>query len=465
MVSTEVTARLIQQFTAGNPTDDQMRAMQKLGRFLAEESDAMMVLKGSAGTGKTSLISAITNVLPQLGMKYALLAPTGRAAKVMQQYSKSSAQTIHRHIYVTRNSGDGFAYELKYNRSKNTLYIVDEASMLGVDDGMGRQSLLHDLLEFVMMGHNNRILLVGDHAQLPPVGQEESPALNEEYLSRSFSLSFDTIYLHNVVRQAQESIILRNATKIRELIDCEAPDFPKLETGKDVVRITDAMESQEAFEAAFYNPLEMESVVLLRSNKRANLYNKELRARIMWKEEELSPGDLLMNNKNNYYWLDNKSEAGFIANGDLLEVIRPGKEIFMYGHRFRQATVRMVDYPDQAELDLMVMLDTLSEETPTLSRDQQNAFLQAIWDEEPGLSKGQFWAKVKKNPYFNALQVKFAYAITTHKSQGGQWRHVFIEQPYLPDGTMTLSDLRWLYTAMTRATEKVYLLGFGEGYF
>ena len=468
MLSAEdVTTQIKLQFKAGDPTDDQRRAMEQLGRFLAYEQDAMMVLKGSAGTGKTSLISALTNVLPALQMKYVLLAPTGRAAKVMQQYSDTAAQTIHRHIYVTRTSGTGgsFAFELKYNRSKNTLYIVDEASMLGVDDGVGKQSLLHDLLEFVMMGNNNRILLVGDHAQLPPVGQIESPALDEEYLRNAFSLSFDTIYLHQVVRQARESTILRNATLLRTMIENENIDFPRLETGPDLVRITDGMQSQEAFESAFYNPLEMESVVLLRSNKRANLYNKELRARVMWKEEEISPGDLLMNNKNNYYWLDNKAAAGFIANGDLLEVIRPGKEESRYGHRFRHIIMRMVDYPDQAEMDVIVMLDTLTEDSPTLPKEKQNAFLKAIWDEEPGLSKGQFWAKVKKNPYFNALQVKFAYAITTHKSQGGQWRHVFIEQPYLPDGNMTLSDLRWLYTAMTRATEKVYLLGFGEGYF
>ena len=465
MLHTDITSIIRDAFEAGEPTDDQIVAMEKLGRFLGENRDSMMVLKGSAGTGKTSLISALTRTLPAIQMKYVLMAPTGRAAKVMQQYSDIPAQTIHRHIYVTRSSGSGFSFELKYNRTKNTLYIVDEASMLGVDDGFSQQSLLHDLLEFVMSGHNNRILLVGDHAQLPPVGQEESPALDEAYLRSAFSLSFDTIYLNQVVRQAQESTILRNATILRNMIENENIALPKLETGKDVIRITDGTESQEAFESAFYNPLEMESVVLLRSNKRANLYNKELRARIMWKEEELCAGDLLMNNKNNYFWLDEKASAGFIANGDLLEVIRPGKESFMYGHRFRHATLRLVDYPDQPGFEAILMLDTLTEETPALSKAKQQAFLQALADEEPHLSKGQFWAKVKKNPFFNALQVKFAYAITTHKSQGGQWRHVFIEQPWLPDGEIKLSDLRWLYTAMTRATEKVYLLGFGEAYF
>ncbi|MCC5918251.1 MAG: AAA family ATPase [Cryomorphaceae bacterium] len=464
-LSQQIADALFSCFTAGSPTEDQRGAMEKLGAFLGGQDHQMMVLKGSAGTGKTSLISAITQVIPALKMKYVLLAPTGRAAKVMQNYSEVPAQTIHRHIYVTRNTGSGFSFELKYNRSKRTLYIIDEASMLGVDDGLNKSSLLHDVLEFILSGENNKILLVGDHAQLPPVGQEESPALDEEYLRRSFSISFDTIYLHQVVRQAKESIILRNATLLRTMIENENPGFPRLETGKDVIRITDAIESQEAFDGAFYNPLEMESVVLLRSNKRANMYNKELRARIMYKEEELSAGDLLMNNKNSYFWLDKTSEAGFIANGDMLEVIRPGKEEFMYGHRFRHATLRLVDYPEAPNFEAILMLDTLTEETPTLSRQKQNEFLKALWEEEPGLSKGAFWAKVKKNPYFNALQVKFAYAITTHKSQGGQWRHVFIEQPYLPDGEVKISDLRWLYTALTRATEKVYLLGFSEQYF
>ncbi|TVQ77358.1 MAG: ATP-dependent endonuclease [Flavobacteriales bacterium] len=463
MIQKQISAALYSCFEAGTPTDDQQKAMDMLGDFLSNPDIPMMVLKGSAGTGKTSLISAITRVLPVLKMKYALLAPTGRAAKVMQVYSEVPAYTIHRYIYVTRNTSSGYSFELKYNRHKNTLYIVDEASMLGNDDM--QRSLLQDLLEFAYSGENNKVLLVGDHAQLPPVGKEESPALNEEYLRSSFSVNFLSTTLKQVVRQAKESMILKNATELRQNIEDEIIDFPVFTTGKDFIRLNDAITSQEAFDGAFYNPLEMESVVLLRSNKRANLYNKELRARVMFKEEELSAGDILMNTRNNYFWLDDKSSAGFIANGDLLEVIRPGKEEFQYGFRFRHATVQMIDYPDQPAFDTILMLDTLSDESPSLSKEKNQAFLQALWDEEPGISKSAYWTKVKKNPYFNALQIKFAYAITVHKSQGGQWNHVFIEQPYLPDGVPTLSDLRWLYTAITRAKGTVYLMGFSDAFF
>lgn len=463
MLQTQISDALYSCFEAGAPTDDQANAMGIIGEFLSSYDFPLLVLKGSAGTGKTSLISAITKVLPVLNMKYVQLAPTGRAAKVMQQYSGSSAFTIHRYIYATRNTSTGYTFELKYNRQKNTLYIIDEASMLGNDEA--QQSLLHDLFEFAFSGENNRILLVGDYAQLPPVGKNDSPALNEDYLRNAFSVQFKSISLREVVRQASESVILKNATLIRECIDNEIADFPQLETGKDVIRLNDAITSQEAFDGAFYKPLEMESVVLVRSNKRANLYNQELRNRIMYKEEEISAGDLLMNTRNNYFWLDDKSPTGFIANGDMLEVIRPGKEEFQYGFRFRHATVQMVDYPDQPAFDTILMLDTLMDESPSLHPDKNRAFLQSLWDEDPNLSKAAFWAKVRKNAYFNALQVKFAYAITVHKSQGGQWRHVFIEQPYLPDGTPSVSDLRWLYTAITRATEKVYLMGFSDAFF
>jgi len=448
-------------------------ALQQLSRFvLNNNKDELFVLKGFAGTGKTTIISTLVKNLWQIKKSGVLLAPTGRAAKVISNYSKKEAFTIHKKIYFPKKSGgSGVQFVLQPNKHKNSIFIVDEASMISDTPTnsklMENGSLLDDLIQFVYSGHNCQLILIGDTAQLPPVKMEISPALEAEKLQFSYNKEVHHIELDEVVRQAEESDILLNATKIRQSLQDGFYDSFQFEiTPKaDVVRLQDGYEIMNAIEESYNELGNEETSLIVRSNKRANLYNQQIRSRILFQEEEISAGDYLMVVKNNYFWIKPNSEAGFIANGDIVKVL----EIFgikeLYGFRFAEVQVQMVDYPKMRPFETVVMLDTLTSNTPSLSYEESNQLYQEVMkDYEDETSKYKKFMKVKNNKFFNALQIKFSYAMTCHKSQGGQWNTVFIEQPYLPEG-VGKEYLRWLYTAVTRATNKLYLIGFKDDFF
>lgn len=448
-------------------------ALQQLANFVVEGTkDSLFVLKGFAGTGKTTIISTLVKNLWKVRKSGVLLAPTGRAAKVISNYSKQEAFTIHKKIYFPKKSGgSAVQFVLQPNKHKNSIFIVDEASMISDENTDSKLfengSLLDDLIQFVYSGHQCRLILIGDTAQLPPVKMEVSPALEEEKLARKYDKEVTHIQLDEVVRQSEESDILLNATRIRECLQdgfYESFKF-KLTNRGDVVRLQDGYEIMEAIEESYNQLGNEETSIIVRSNKRANLYNQQIRSRILFQEEEISAGDYLMVVKNNYFWIKPTTEAGFIANGDIIKVL----EIFaikeLYGFRFAEVQVQMVDYPKMRPFETVVLLDTLTSNTPSLSYEQSNSLYQeVIKDYADETSKYKKFMKVKNNKFFNALQIKFSYAMTCHKSQGGQWNTVFIEQPYLPEG-VGKEYLRWLYTALTRATDKLYLIGFKDDFF
>ncbi|HLV62977.1 ATP-dependent DNA helicase [Galbibacter sp.] len=463
---------LLEQFPH-RPTITQEAVLGQLADFIfSNNKDEVFMLKGFAGTGKTTIIGTLVNQLWQTKRKSVLLAPTGRAAKVISNYSGRSAHTIHRHIYFPkRDKAGGMKFVLAPNKHKNTIFIVDEASMISdtasdskiFDNG----SLLDDLLMYVYSGHNCRLILIGDTAQLPPVNLTLSPALNENTLSLNYNMEVKTLELNEVVRQQLDSGILFNATSLREQLASEFVDEFRFDTRdfNDIVRLVDGYEIQDAINQAYSQVGKEETAIIVRSNKRANLYNQQIRGRILFLENELATGDYLMVVKNNYFWLETSSEAGFIANGDIVEVL----EIFafkqLYGFRFAEVKVQMVDYPNMKPFETVLMLDALDSNSPSLPYEDSNRlYQQVLLDYQDETSKYKKFLKVKKNKYFNALQVKFSYAVTCHKSQGGQWDTVFVEQPYLPNG-IDREYLRWLYTAVTRAKEKLYLIGFKDDFF
>ncbi|MBQ4822488.1 AAA family ATPase [Aquimarina sp. MMG016] len=455
------------------PTLKQDVVLHKLSNFILSGSkDSIFLLKGYAGTGKTTLIGTLVKNLWKAKLSSVLLAPTGRAAKVISNYSGRQAQTIHRHIYYPKkNKSGGLAFQLKQNKSRNTIFIVDEASMIPDAPSESKLfengSLLDDLMMYAYSGHNCKILFIGDTAQLPPVKLEVSPALDPNTLSMGFHKEVEQIELDEVVRQAENSGILMNATTLREQLNEEFFESFQFNVSgyADIVRLVDGHEIMDALNDSYASSGHEESVIILRSNKRANTYNQQIRSRILFQEEELSAGDYLMVVKNNYFWLDTKSEAGFIANGDIIKVLEIYAIKDLYGFRFAEVKITMVDYPDQKPFETVLLLDTLTSETPSLSYEESNRLYQEVQkDFEDETSKYKKFMGVKNNKYFNALQVKFSYAITCHKSQGGQWDTVFIEQPYLPDG-INKDYLRWLYTAITRAKQKLYLIGFKDDFF
>ncbi|MGB5943563.1 MAG: AAA family ATPase [Leeuwenhoekiella sp.] len=455
------------------PTINQDILLQQLCTFLiSKNNDTVFLLKGYAGTGKTTSIGTLVKNLWRLKMKSVQLAPTGRAAKVISNYSQSPAQTIHRKIYFPKKeSGGSISFTLQRNKHRNTLFIVDEASMVPdtVSDSklFENGSLLDDLMFYVYSGHNCKLLLIGDNAQLPPVGLELSPALDDQLLGSRFGKEVMSIELDEVMRQAENSGILKNATRIRQFLSDEMfTDFRfDLSGQNDTERLIDGHDILHALEESYREHGNEGTVLIVRSNKRANLYNQQIRSRILFKEEEVSPGDYLMVVKNNYFWLDAKSDAGFIANGDIVEIL----EIFsikeLYGFRFAEVKVQMTDYPNLKPFETVLLLDTLTSETPSLRYEDSNRLYQEVMkDYAEEKSKYRKFLKVKNNKYFNALQVKFSYAITCHKSQGGQWNTIFVEQPYLPEGP-NKDYLRWLYTAVTRAQKNLYLIGFKNDMF
>jgi ATP-dependent exoDNAse (exonuclease V) alpha subunit len=455
------------------PTYKQDIFFKEIANFLTDKlDDNVFVLKGYAGTGKTTVISTLVNTLPEIQMKYVLLAPTGRAAKVIANYSGKPAFTIHKKIYFPKKmSGGGVGFTLQQNKHKNTIFIVDEASMISdasTESSMyANGSLLDDLISYIYNGQGCKMILLGDTAQLPPVNLDISPALDTESLALHYHKEVRAIEFDEVMRQAEQSGILFNATELRDLLkDDFITDFRfRLHNFKDIVRLTDGYDIQDAINMAYSNYSIEDTAFIVRSNKRANAYNQQIRTRVLDKESELSTGDFLMVVKNNYFWLSESDQAQFIANGDIIEVLEIFGIMELYGFNFAKVKIRMVDYPDQKPLETVLLLDTITSESPSLTYDQSNKLYQEVMkdyeDERPAYRKLQ---KVKENEFFNALQVKFSYAITCHKSQGGQWNTVFVEQPYLPDG-IDRDYIRWLYTAMTRAKDKLYLIGFKDEHF
>lgn len=454
------------------PTNTQNLLLEKLSNFIFENNNkALFLIKGYAGTGKTTTISTVVNNLWRIGKKAVLLAPTGRAAKVISGYSNKQAFTIHKKIYFPRkNKSGGVDFTLQTNKHTNTIFFVDEASMIP-DTPTGSKlfengSLLDDLISYIYSGVNCKLVLIGDTAQLPPVKLDISPALDTRKLELNYNKQITEIELNEVMRQHINSGILVNATDLRLILANNGYSDFQFQLGfPDLIRLVDGYEIQDAINTAYDNIGVEDTAFIVRSNKRANQYNQQIRSKIRGQENEISTGDFVMVVKNNYFWLNETSEAGFIANGDICEIL----EIFsikeLYGFRFAEVKIRMIDYPKQKPFETVLLLDTLASESPSLSYEDSNRLYQEVAkDFSQEKSKYKQLLGIKKSKYFNALQVKFSYAVTCHKSQGGQWKTVFIEQPYLPEG-QNVEYLRWLYTAVTRAQEKVFLIGFKDEYF
>lgn len=441
--------------------------------ILSGDDRRVFLLCGYAGTGKTSLVAALVKTMEQLERRTVLLAPTGRAAKVFSSYSGRAAYTIHKWIYRQKSILNGSAFTLMENRAVNTLFIVDEASMIANEgaSNFGSGALLDDLVEFVYSGRGCSLLLLGDTAQLPPVGEELSPALSSTYL-RSMFLNVSAVELTQVMRQLDGSGILQNATMLRHIIagggGALLPQI-KLKGFADICRVQ-GEELIEAIESAYNSVGIDETIILCRSNKRANIYNEGIRRRILYREEELNRGDVLMIVKNNYYWREELGKQDktilekidFIANGDTAEIVYVGSAEEMYGFRFADVTLSFTDYED-CELDVKIMLNTLTSESPSLTRNESETLFAAVWEDYPEIrSKRKRMEEVRKNPYYNALQVKYGYAVTCHKAQGGQWKRVFIDQGYVTPDMAGPDYYRWLYTAFTRASEKLYLVNWSD---
>lgn len=453
------------QATAG-----QIQWIHQVAGFLLErDPHQMFVLKGYAGTGKTSLLQSLIPSLTKYNRKAVLLAPTGRAAKVMSAYTKRKAYTIHKHIYYPKLKSGSLSFELQKNKASNTIYIVDEASMIGnqTDSAFGGNALLDDLIRFADQGLNCKVLLIGDVAQLPPVGLSLSPALIPEELKLRYFKEVFHVELQEVVRQAESSGILKNATSLRRLLESNDDRFkPTFNLYSDVNRIVEKQDLEDALNTAYSSMSIEDSVVVLRSNKRANVYNQQIRNRILWYEDEITSGDHLMVVKNNYFCLPKESKAGFIANGDQIVVKRIITTEERHGFRFAKAEVNLIDYPDEPEFESYLLLDCIYVDRPSMSYEDGNRLYKSIERDYAHIkTKYKRFQAIKTDPYFNALQVKFAYAITCHKAQGGQWKNVFIEQGYLPEDTVDKEYLRWLYTAFTRAVNTVYLIGFKPDFF
>jgi exodeoxyribonuclease V len=452
------------------PTDDQTGAIESLSSYVLQNTnESVFILKGFAGTGKTSLINALVKTLNTFKIKSVLLAPTGRAAKVLTAYTSSPAYTIHKKIYRQKSSKDGLGnFSLNYNKERETFFIVDEASMINNDSpgqsifGSGR--LLDDLVEFVYSGHDCKLILVGDTAQLPPVGSDISPALDESEVGM-YGFGVKTAELKQVVRQSELSGILLNATAIREMIendDISDPAF-KTEGLKDVLRINGEMLLEEIETAYSFCGVEG-TIIVVNSNKLANRYNQGIRNRILFRDEEISSGDMLMVVKNNYFWADTGEKLDFIANGDIARIKRIKGFEEMHGFRFADMILDFQDY--DTELEVKVNLETLWSDTASLSADQNKSLFESVLQDYVHLkSRKKQYDAVKNDPYFNALQVKFAYAVTCHKAQGGQWERVFVDQGMFNRVPVTKDYLRWLYTSVTRATDRLYLVNFDSRFF
>ena len=446
------------------PTNEQYKVLEKWSDFLFDRNnDSLFLLKGYAGTGKSSLVGAVVKTLNELKQKSVLLAPTGRAAKVFSSYSGQNAYTIHKKIYRLKEfSNESGGFTLSDNLHKNTLFIVDEASMIsndGLDSSFfGSGRLLDDLIRYVYNGEGCRLVLLGDSAQLPPVSQPESPALDISIL-QGYGLNVHGMTLTEVVRQAKTSGILTNATRLRKKIESNQTNvFPKISTkdGADV-QIVNGEDLLETIQDAYNRDGFEETIVITRSNKRANGFNNAIRNHILFREEELTSGDLLMVVKNNYHWAKEEDSMDFIANGDLIEILRIRKMQELYGFRFCDVTAQFPDY--DTEIDMKILMETLHTDSPALPKDLNDKLFSAVLEDYEDIpSKREKMKQLKINPYYNVVQVKYAYAVTCHKAQGGQWKNVFLDLSYIPKEQVGIEFYRWLYTAFTRATERIFLI-------
>ena len=478
MIIDELKYKILQQF-GFPPTQEQEHALEVFAEFLTDrDPHAVMILRGSAGTGKTTLSGAIVRTLKEIRQKVMLLAPTGRAAKVFSLNSGSPAYTIHRRIYREKSfSGVEGQFNLNDNLYTDTLFMVDEASMIA-NMGLGGMSfgsgcLLDDLVHFVYQGRNDRLLLIGDKAQLPPVGEEESPALHAAMLE-GYGLKVYECDLNEVLRQSEKSGILYNATMIRQMITHDdITQLPKIHfAGYSDIKPMPGAELIEALADSYHHVGLDDTIVVTRSNKRANIFNQGIRNMVLDREEELSQGDILMIVKNNYYWMEEERKSNnqvqsneipaFLANGDRAKVLKVRRRIDLYGFRFATLLLQFPDY-DNYELEATVLLDTLMSEAPALTHEQQEQLFHQIEEDYQDIPlKADRMKAIRQDQFFNALQVKFAYAVTCHKAQGGQWAHVYVDQGYMTDDMLNPDYIHWLYTAFTRATEMLYLVNWPE---
>jgi len=463
---------LLKQNLSYDPTPCQEEAMANIDSFINNRKpNSIFILNGYAGTGKTTLISVLVKVLKSVGMETVLLAPTGRAAKVMSAYSQQRAHTIHRKIFWIFHAKDGsLKVSLQENKHKNTLFIVDEASMIGTSYNSslnGKTRLLDDLTTYVRNGEYCNLMFVGDTAQLPPVGEEGNAALSKEYMEKNYSMDVYTSTFTTVVRQQLESGILKNATNIRYAISNNENKLPQIitETLPDIEKVS-GPELRDVLDFCYSQNDIRNVIVLCRSNKRANMYNQQIRNRILFREDVIATGDMLMVVKNNYFWCPEGHSAGFIANGDIIEIMRIKRIYNLYGFDFADVTIRMMDYPDDINFETTLLLNTISAETPSMSQeDNKRLFNEVLLDYEDEKTYKDKMDKMRVNPHFNALQIKFAYCVTTHKSQGGQWHSVFVDHGFLDKENIDVMFLKWLYTSFTRATDKLYLVNFDESFF
>ena len=486
MINSFVTAKIRDNF-GFDPTDEQAEAIDMIGKFLmSRHGMELFLLRGYAGTGKTTLVSALVKTLVQLDQPVVLMAPTGRAAKVFSSYAKQPAYTIHKRIYRQKSITDTDSFSLNVNLSKHTLFIVDEASMIS-NDGLsssvfGTGRLLDDLIQYVYSGEGCRLMLLGDTAQLPPVGEEESPALMPNLLA-SYGLKVYEKTLTQVMRQLSESGILYNATAIRYRLTAmqhgieqdESPVKENIVASADVSHVSGA-DLIDSLETSYSRWGADDCMIICRSNKRANIYNQGIRNRILYREDELCSGDRIMIVKNNYYWVEQETRAllkemkeqgqtglptlplSFIANGDIAIVRRVRRIREVYGFRFADVLLRFPDYDDY-EMETTVLLDTLQSESPSLTKEESERLFQSVMEDYAHLTtKKERYQQLRLDPHFNALQIKYAYAVTCHKAQGGQWGCIYLDQGYLPPDLSPIDYHRWLYTAFTRATEQVYLV-------
>lgn len=472
MLSNLQFAQLFRQQIPFQLTESQKTAARGLTNFVCNPADNhLFILNGYAGTGKTTLVSALVRTLKMVQKNCILLAPTGRSAKVFSLYSGQKAYTIHKCLYWAKARDGIREFTRRPNRLINTLFIVDEASMIadGAGDSplFGNKSLMDDLFSYVFEGHGCQLLLVGDDAQLPPVNFEESPALSIEYIRNNFSINANSATLTDVTRQTQESGILHNASLLRCKMQNEnftfpifsAPSFP------DCQRVNG--EELEDLLNNLYGKNETEEIVTITySNKRAYVYNQEIRNRILYKEEQISSGDFVIAVKNNYFWIKDDAEVGFIANGDNMEILSINKVQELYGFHFADVTVRLCDYPNHDNIDIKIILESLDCEGASLSNSDTSRLFEEVSQDYADIpTKKERYLKMREDPFLNAVQVKFSYALTCHKTQGGQWPVVLLDQGIIKDGILTKSYFRWLYTALTRASQQVYMINFADDFF
>ena len=470
MLSTHISHQIYAKLSF-DATNNQKKIIEKLSEWLSSDDfERIFLLNGYAGTGKTTIIAALVAALKELGMKTILLAPTGRAAKVLARYSNENAFTIHKKIYRERSiTGYESHFSLDYNRERDAIFIVDEASMLSAgsseESTFGTGNLLDDLVQYVRTGKRCRLMLVGDDAQLPPVGDDYSPALDPATIMHYGEVEYAS--MDEVVRQTQDSGILFNATMLRCMLENNIYEIPKFDISFPDIYQVQGNELLEALQDCYDRYGRDETIVITRSNKRANRYNEGIRRYNLSAEEEIESGDMLMVVKNNYYYAENDKESpmAFIANGDVVRLRRLRRFEDLYGFRFADALIEFPDY-DGYEMNTKIILDTLSSESPSLSREQsRQLFYEVEKDYADITAKSKRYKAIRENEHFNAIQIKFAYAVTCHKAQGGQWSAVFIDRCIFGDEPMSRDMLRWLYTAITRATERIYLVNFDERFF